>query len=67
MLQEEVEWYSHVFVPVERCTEVEILDINSHESCIFSAENTVPNDLGGREVHCSSCELMRVIYEIPPP
>ena len=66
VLREEGEWYSHVFVPVEQSTEVEILDIDSHESCIFSAENTVPNDLGGCEIRCSSCELMRVIYEISP-
>ena len=38
-----------------------------HKACLFYAEYTVPNYLGGRQVRCSRRGFMWVADEVVPP
>ena len=56
----------HILKPVHGSAKVEIPYINPHELYIFCADDTIPQQLGSREVGCSCCEFARLINQIPP-
>ena len=51
---------SHVFRANHWCVEVEILDVDGHESCLFGGDNTVEENLGGQHVSCWCAAIARV-------
>ena len=51
---------SHVFWANHWCGEVEILDVDGHESCPFGGDNTVEENLGGQHVSCWCAAIARV-------
>ena len=57
VLREDGQWHLHILKTVQWCVEVEILDIHTHELCIFRAEDTVPYYFGGGEISCPCGEL----------
>ena len=51
---------SHVLGSYHWCVEVEILDVNGHESGPFGGDNTVEENLGGQHVSCWCATIARV-------
>ena len=62
------QFYRHfrVFKSVHGRAKVEVPDIDTHESSIFRADDTVPQQFGSCEVYRSCGEFTWVIDEIPP-
>ena len=45
VLREVRKFHSHVFGTLQKAAKVNILDVQAYVFCIFSAENTIPQDL----------------------
>jgi len=64
VLWEQMNREFHIFEPIERCSQIKILDVHSHEFCILCAEDAIQNYFGCGEVCCASGELARIFDEV---
>jgi hypothetical protein len=39
------------------CVEIEIFDVNGHETCTFGGDDTVEESLGGKHVSCGCATI----------
>ena len=63
-LQKNGDGHFHVLKTVHWCAEIEVLDVETHISGIFSADDAVPQHLCGREI-CRACrEFSRIIDQV---
>ena len=66
VLGNEPEGDPHVLVSVQRCIQLEILDVNRHVLRVGCAEHTVPQDFGCDQVRCVGGEFAWVSIRFPP-
>ncbi len=57
------EGHLHVFIPVQGCLEIHILNVRPTKFCAGCADNTA-RDFGGYHVGCSDGELIRIVNQI---
>ena len=50
----------HVLGANHWCVEVEVFDVDGHESCTFCGDDTVEENLGGQHVSCGCAAIARI-------
>ena len=57
-------WYSHIFISVHRCFQVEILNVGAAVFGTRRGKDTVPKDFAGDHIGSPSGDFARVSYQI---
>ena len=63
-LWENVNGHLHVFKAIQWSSKVEVFDVEAQIFCIVCADDAVPQEFSGGEIHCSCCEFSRVVDEV---